>query len=57
MTRVAIVGAGPAGIAAARVLSARGAAVTMIDEGRRPGGQIYRQPRPGLAQLSLADAR
>jgi len=48
MTRVAIVGAGPAGIAAARVLSARGAAVTMIDEGRRPGGQIYRQPRPGL---------
>jgi NADPH-dependent 2,4-dienoyl-CoA reductase/sulfur reductase-like enzyme len=48
MIKVAIVGAGPAGIAAARVLSTHGAAVTMIDEGRQPGGQIYRQPRPGL---------
>jgi NADPH-dependent 2,4-dienoyl-CoA reductase/sulfur reductase-like enzyme len=48
MIKVAIVGAGPAGIAAARVLSTHGAAVTMIDEGRQPGGQIYRKPRPGL---------
>lgn len=48
MIKVAIVGAGPAGIAAARVLSMHGVAVTMIDEGRGPGGQIYRQPRPGL---------
>jgi NADPH-dependent 2,4-dienoyl-CoA reductase/sulfur reductase-like enzyme len=48
MTRVAIVGAGPAGIAAANVLTAHGIAPVVIDEGLRPGGQIYRQPRPGL---------
>ncbi len=48
MIKVAIVGAGPAGIAAARVLAAHGVAPVMIDEGRRPGGQIFRQPRPGL---------
>src|SRR5258707_934765 len=47
--RAAIVGAGPAGIAAASVLAAQNIAVTLIDEGRRPGGQIYRQPREGLA--------
>jgi NADPH-dependent 2,4-dienoyl-CoA reductase/sulfur reductase-like enzyme len=46
--RVAIVGAGPAGIAAASVLAAQNVAVTLIDEGRKPGGQIYRQPREGL---------
>jgi len=48
MTRVAIVGAGPAGIAAAKVLVAHGVAPVVIDEGLRPGGQIYRQPRPAL---------
>jgi NADPH-dependent 2,4-dienoyl-CoA reductase/sulfur reductase-like enzyme len=46
--RVAIVGAGPAGIAAAGVLAAHGVAVTVIDEGRQPGGQIYRRARAGL---------
>ena len=48
MIKVAIVGAGPAGIAAADVLVAHGAAVTVIDEGREAGGQIYRRPRNGL---------
>jgi thioredoxin reductase/bacterioferritin-associated ferredoxin len=48
MISVAIVGAGPAGIAAARALSAHGVAPVVIDEGRGPGGQIYRRPRPGL---------
>lgn len=48
MVRVAIVGAGPAGIATAGVLAAHGITPVVIDEGRRPGGQIYRQPRPGL---------
>ena len=48
MIRVAIVGAGPAGIAAAGVLAAHGVAVTVIDEGRQPGGQIYRRARAGL---------
>jgi NADPH-dependent 2,4-dienoyl-CoA reductase/sulfur reductase-like enzyme len=46
--KVAIVGAGPAGIAAANVLSAHGTAVTVIDEARQPGGQIYRRARAGL---------
>jgi NADPH-dependent 2,4-dienoyl-CoA reductase/sulfur reductase-like enzyme len=49
VTRVAIVGAGPAGVAAAGVLAAHGVATTVIDEGREPGGQIYRRARPGLA--------
>jgi NADPH-dependent 2,4-dienoyl-CoA reductase/sulfur reductase-like enzyme len=47
--KVAIVGAGPAGIAAAGVLAAHGAAVSVIDEGRAAGGQIYRRARAGLA--------
>jgi NADPH-dependent 2,4-dienoyl-CoA reductase/sulfur reductase-like enzyme len=46
--KVAIVGAGPAGIAAADVLVAHGVAVTVIDEGREAGGQIYRRARSGL---------
>ena len=46
--KVAIVGAGPAGVAAADVLAAHGAAVTVIDEGREAGGQIYRRARARL---------
>src|ERR1043165_7566138 len=46
--RVAIVGAGPAGIAAADALVAHSASVTVIDEGREAGGQIYRRARTGL---------
>ncbi|GAB3124970.1 NAD(P)/FAD-dependent oxidoreductase [Glaciibacter psychrotolerans] len=44
MFDVAVVGAGPAGIAAALSASAAGARVVVIDEQRRPGGQIFRQP-------------
>jgi len=43
---VAIVGAGPAGQAAAERLIAAGMSVCMIDEQQRPGGQILRQPAP-----------
>ena len=43
-TEVAVVGAGPAGIAAALAASRAGARVTVVDEYPRPGGQIYRQP-------------
>jgi len=46
--KVTIVGAGPAGVAAADVLAAHGAAVTVIDEGGEAGGQIYRRARAGL---------
>jgi len=42
-TEVAIVGAGPAGMAAARVLTEHGIEVLLLDEGQRPGGQIFRQ--------------
>ena len=41
--RVVVVGAGPAGLMAAREAHLRGAAVTLVDEAPRPGGQIYRQ--------------
>ncbi len=43
-TEIAVVGAGPAGIAAALAASRAGAQVTVVDEYSRPGGQIYRQP-------------
>ena len=43
MTRVVIVGAGPAGIAAACHAAESGATVTLIDENSLPGGQIWRQ--------------
>jgi NADPH-dependent 2,4-dienoyl-CoA reductase/sulfur reductase-like enzyme len=48
MTRIVIVGAGPAGIAAAEVLCAGGHRPILIDEGQRVGGQGYRQPSSGL---------
>jgi NADPH-dependent 2,4-dienoyl-CoA reductase/sulfur reductase-like enzyme len=60
-TEVAIIGAGPAGMAAAIELAARGIAVTVFDEHRAPGGQIYRAidavtgERPGTADLLGAD--
>ncbi|CAH1689784.1 (2Fe-2S)-binding protein [Hyphomicrobiales bacterium] len=46
--RVAIVGAGPAGIRAAEALVDAGLRPILIDEAPRPGGQIYRQPPPAL---------
>lgn len=39
---VVIVGAGPAGMAAANVAAQRGLSVTVLDEQAAPGGQIYR---------------
>jgi D-hydroxyproline dehydrogenase subunit alpha len=41
---VAIVGAGPAGLAAADILCGRGVKTVVIDEQPRAGGQILRQP-------------
>ncbi|MDD3764081.1 MAG: FAD-dependent oxidoreductase [Nevskiales bacterium] len=40
MTRVAVIGAGAAGLSAARRLTAAGVAVTVFDKGRRPGGRL-----------------
>lgn len=48
MTRVLIVGAGPAGIRAAETLVAAGLRPVVVDEGARAGGQIYRRPPEGF---------
>ena len=47
-TELAIIGAGPAGMAAAEAAIECGLDVTVIDEQARPGGQIYRQPPSGF---------
>lgn len=41
---VAVIGSGPAGLAAIRQLAGKGFKVAVIDEQDLPGGQIYRQP-------------
>lgn len=41
MTEIAVVGAGPAGVAAAVTAAKAGAQVTLIDESGRPGGQYF----------------
>ncbi len=48
MARVVVIGAGPAGIAAAEVLSRAAVEVALVDEARQPGGQYHRAPAPGL---------
>ena len=40
---IAVIGAGPAGLAAAAEAVACGAKVTLIDDNRQPGGQYFRQ--------------
>ncbi len=52
LTDVAVLGGGPAGMRAALAIRRHGLTVTVIDEGLRPGGQVYRAPflppaRPG----------
>lgn len=54
MTRVAIIGAGPAGLRAADLLVQAGLRPVLIDESLRVGGQIYRQPPPALARDARA---
>ena len=52
--RVAIVGAGPAGLRAAEALVQAGLRPVLIDEAPRVGGQIYRQPPPPLQRPARA---
>jgi NADPH-dependent 2,4-dienoyl-CoA reductase/sulfur reductase-like enzyme len=48
--RVAVVGAGPAGVRAVERLVAAGIAPVWIDEAPDGGGRIYQRPPPGLAR-------
>ena len=48
--RVIVVGAGPAGVRAAQALVEAGLRPTVVDEGRRDGGQIYRRQPEGFAR-------
>lgn len=50
---ILVIGAGPAGLAAARTAAAYGARVTLLDDNRQVGGQYYRHP----ASKSLRDVR
>jgi NADPH-dependent 2,4-dienoyl-CoA reductase/sulfur reductase-like enzyme len=47
--QVLIVGAGPAGLSAARAAALCGAAVVVVDERATPGGQYYKQIAPSHA--------
>jgi len=48
MTDVAVVGAGPAGIAATAILVGHGLRPVLIDESPQPGGQVFRRPSEGV---------
>lgn len=48
---LAIVGAGPAGMAAATTATRFGLSVVILDEGRAPGGQIYRDIEHSTSRL------
>ncbi|AYD00650.1 NAD(P)/FAD-dependent oxidoreductase [Neorhizobium sp. NCHU2750] len=50
--RIAIIGAGPAGLSAARVLVDAGLRPTLIDDAMRPGGQAFRAARTGGVELA-----
>ncbi len=50
-TEILVVGAGPAGLAAATAAASAGAQVTVLDDNPGPGGQIWRS---GIASASIA---
>ncbi len=50
---VLVIGAGPAGLAAAEVAAAAGASVTLVDERAIAGGQYFKQPSTSKAALHL----
>ncbi|CAG4895323.1 NAD(P)/FAD-dependent oxidoreductase [Paraburkholderia saeva] len=53
---VVVVGAGPAGLAAARAAAQQGARVAVLDDNPRPGGQIWRQGPAHAPGALLGDA-
>jgi D-hydroxyproline dehydrogenase subunit alpha len=52
---VAVIGAGPAGLAAAQAVAADGGSALVVDRASRPGGQIGRQPETGEWHGRLAE--
>lgn len=52
---VAVIGAGPAGLAAAVHAAEQGAVTTLIDSGARLGGQYWRHQKAGVDGLSDVD--
>ena len=55
---ILIIGAGPAGLCAARVAAATGLKVLVIDERSKAGGQFFKQPGAGfLVEESAVDAQ
>jgi NADPH-dependent 2,4-dienoyl-CoA reductase/sulfur reductase-like enzyme len=54
---VVIVGAGPAGLAAARRASECGASVAMVDDNPQPGGQIWRGEQHQAPGVCLSSTR
>lgn len=58
---VVVIGAGPAGLAAASAAAERGRSVLLVDQGLRPGGQIWRhrdeRALPSAARRLMARAR
>jgi thioredoxin reductase len=49
-----VLGAGPAGLAAAGTAAEHGLATLVLDERPTPGGQVYKQPGPGFVVRSPA---
>jgi thioredoxin reductase/bacterioferritin-associated ferredoxin len=54
---IAVLGAGPAGMAAATLASRHGVSVVLLDENAAPGGQVFRAPAPGLILPDSPDRR
>jgi NADPH-dependent 2,4-dienoyl-CoA reductase/sulfur reductase-like enzyme len=54
---VAVLGGGPAGMAAATEAARHGARVVLMEESPAPGGQVYRAPPAGFAMKPDADSR
>lgn len=57
MHDIAVLGAGPAGMAAAAEAARRGARVVLFDEAPQPGGQVYRAAPPGFLVPEDPDKR